>query len=241
MPDTPLALDWADDDQRNERLHQFAHALKNRLGSIWQAAALLHDLPEGPERRLLLDLAEKNYFQGARELEALLDDFRVPRGVTKLQRAPLDLAAVVQRSIANNAFRTRKKEQEVRFMQEPAIVDGDAQVLEQLFDALLSNASKFSPQGASVEVALRRDGNSAVVEVLDHGVGLAEADLKQVFTRYALLGSRSTAGESQARSTLARARQWAELHGGTLSANSQGPGYGSTFTATLPLVRQHQQ
>ncbi|HRO40827.1 MAG TPA: hypothetical protein PLZ25_13010, partial [Flavobacteriales bacterium] len=69
MPDTPLALDWADDDQRNERLHQFAHALKNRLGSIWQAAALLHDLPEGPERRLLLDLAEKNYFQGARELE----------------------------------------------------------------------------------------------------------------------------------------------------------------------------
>jgi len=236
MPDTPLALDWADDDQRNERLHQFAHALKNRLGSIWQAAALLHDLPEGPERRLLLDLAEKNYFQGARELEALLDDFRVPRGVTKLQRAPVDLAAVVQRSIANNAFRTRKKEQEVRFMQE-----GDAQVLEQLFDALLSNASKFSPQGASVDVAVKPGGPWAVVEVRDHGVGLSEADLKQVFTRYALLGSRSTAGESQARSTLARARQWAELHGGTLSASSQGPGYGSTFTATLPLVRQHQQ
>ena len=48
--------------ERDERLHQFSHALKNRLGSLWQAASMLHDLPEGPERHQLLAMAEKNYF-----------------------------------------------------------------------------------------------------------------------------------------------------------------------------------
>ncbi|MBZ0207238.1 MAG: HAMP domain-containing histidine kinase [Flavobacteriales bacterium] len=236
MPDQDEHFDPNKPHQREERLHRFSHALKNRLGSIWQAASMLHDLPEGPERAMLVAMAEKNYFAGARELEQLMEDFAVPRGITQLQRAPVELAPLLERCIASIGFRTEKKAQKVRFANPEAItVEGDAHVLEQLFEALLSNASKFSPKGSVIELDLRTDAGFALIEVRDHGCGLTETDLHDLFTRYAMLSTRSTDGESQARGTLARAKQWATAHGGSLSATSAGPGHGSQFSVRLPL------
>lgn len=237
MPDGNTAFDPCNAPLRDERLHRFSHALKNRLGSLWQAATMLHDLPEGPERAQLLAMAEKNYFNGARELERLMDDFSVPRGILKVQRAPLEVNGLMERCIGNVAYRTEKKDQRVTFPVGAAItLDGDEQVLEQLFEALLSNASKFSPKGSSIEVTATRGADHVLVEVQDHGVGFTPEDLQEVFDRYAVLSSRSTDGESQARSTLARAKQWAQAHGGSLTAASLGPGEGSRFSVRLPLA-----
>lgn len=237
MPDPGTHFNPADRLQRNERLHHFSHALKNRMGSLWQAAAMLHDLPEGPERGQLLEMAEKNFFNGAAELERLMDDFDVPRGVTAIQRAPVDLAGLLRESIENIGFRIQRKGQHVTFSDGGAAqVIGDRPVLLQLFEALLSNASKFSPHGSSITVEAAAEGGLAQVIVRDQGVGLSGQDLEQVFVRYALLASRSTDGESQARSTLARAKQWAELHGGSLQADSDGPGKGAKFTVRLPAA-----
>lgn len=237
MPDGQIPFDPCNAPQRDERLHQFSHALKNRLGSLWQAAAMLHDLPEGPERAQLLAMAEKSYFNGARELESLMDDFSVPRGISKVQRAPLELNGLLEKCIGNIAYRTEKKTQTVIFHADEALtMDGDRHVLEQLFEALLSNASKFSPKGSSIEVSAKRNDGEVLVEIRDRGIGLTEQDLKDVFNRYVILSSRSTDGESQARSTLARARQWAQAHDGTLSATSSGTGKGSCFSVRLPLA-----
>ncbi|MCB0771952.1 MAG: HAMP domain-containing histidine kinase [Flavobacteriales bacterium] len=226
-----------DSRQRNERLHRFAHALKNRMGGVWQAASLLHAMPQGPERDMLLAMAEKNYFNAARELEQLLDDFQVPRGVGTLRRERTSLSPLLDRCIGQVAFRTVKKEQRVDFTAagNPE-VEGDSQLLEQLFGALLSNASKFSPKGTAINVHLGVEDGQAVVAVTDRGAGLTEADLQEVFIRFALLSTRSTDGESQARSTLGRAKQWAEAHGGSLEVRSDGPGQGSVFTVRLPLA-----
>lgn len=237
MPDGQAPFDPCNAPLRDERLHRFSHALKNRLGSLWQAAAMLHDLPEGPERAQLLAMAEKSYFNGARELESLMDDFSVPRGISKLQRAPVELNSLLEQCIRNVDFRTQKKNQQVRFQADDAItLDGDRHVLEQLFEALLSNASKFSPKGSSIEVAATRRADDVLVEIRDQGAGLTVEDLQEVFKRYAILSSRSTDGESQARSTLARAWQWAQAHGGGLSAASTGTGKGSCFSVRLPLA-----
>ncbi len=222
--------------QRNERLHRFSHALKNRLGGLWQAAAMLHDLPEGPERRQLLELAERNFFNGAAELEQLMDDFAVPRGNSKVQRAPVELVGLLRECIGDIGFRLERKHQEVDLAATGTVlINGDRQVLHQLFEALLSNASKFSPQGSRIQVTLSEDGHALAVAVADRGIGLSPEDLEKVFVRYAMLGSRTTDGESQARSTLARAKQWAEVHGGSLEAASGGYGKGSTFTVRLPV------
>ncbi len=224
-----------DAEQRNERLHHFSHALKNRMGSLWQAATLLHDLPTGPDRSKLLELAEKSFFNGAAELEHLMDDFKVPRGIVGIRLADVDIAPLLQECVASTLFRTERKDQRVDSnVAGPLKVRGERQVLQQLFEALLSNASKFSPHGGPIEVKAFREGDSVFVEVKDDGLGLTTTDLEHVFTRYALLSTRSTGGESQARSTLARAKQWAEVHGGTLEARSDGPGHGATFRVRLP-------
>lgn len=228
-------FDATDKQQRDERLHAFSHALKNRLGSIWQASSMLSSMEEGPDSAQLLAMAEKNYFNGAREIEQLMEDFGVERGIGRITVAPMQLRPVLEQAITNIGFRLKKKDQRVQFNCEgPVDLGGDAQLLLQLFEALLSNASKFSPAGGSIRVDVRKDDGSITVTVTDHGVGLSEKDLQEVFVRYALLSSRSTAGESQARSTLARARHWAALHGGMLTAYSEGPGKGCTFTVQLP-------
>ncbi|MBK9514013.1 MAG: sensor histidine kinase [Flavobacteriales bacterium] len=98
---------------------------------------------------------------------------------------------------------------------------------------MISNASKFAAAGATIHVRAEQMGRSIRLSVTDPGVGLLPADLDMVFVRYAWLSSRSTAGEAQGRSTLARARQWAQAMKGDLSVHSDGPGTGSTFTLEL--------
>lgn len=234
MPEPP-AFDPGNAAEREERLHHFAHALKNRLGSLWQAAKLLQSLPAGPEREQLMDLAERNYFNGARELEDLMDDFRVPRGITSLKRNSIIIRDLIEQCIENTNFRTNRKDQQVELATEGSLkIIGDPDIIRQLFEALLSNASKFSPVHSTIKLNARIVSGQVCVSVEDEGEGLTGEDLGRVFQRYAILGSRSTAGESQARSTLARAKQWAEAHGGSISAFSDGPGKGATFRVCLP-------
>src|SRR5690606_11603007 len=222
--------------QREERLHQFSHDLKNRLGSMWQAVKLLGDLPDGPDRDQVLALAERNYFNGARALEELMDEFAVPRGITSIRPVPVALSELLEKCVANIRFRTEGKQQEVQVNAAgPLTIMGDPDVLQQLFEALLSNASKFSPKGSVIALHMQQQARTVVVEVRDQGAGLSGADLRDIFTRYVILGTQSTAGESQARSTRARAVQWAQVHGGTLTAHSAGEGQGSQFRVTLPV------
>jgi len=222
-------------EELHARLHRFSHDLKNKMGGLWQALKLLQDLPAGPERDELLVFAERSYFSGAQAVEKLMDDLAVPRGSDKLRNEEVELTPLMEQCIAGVAFRTQKKDQHVDLVASQIHLQGDRELLRNIFEALLSNASKFSSPGASIHVALSSDNGHAKIEVADHGAGLTEADLGELFTRYALLSSRSTAGESQARGTLARVRQWVKAHGGEIGAQSDGPGKGTKFTVRLPL------
>lgn len=223
---------------RHEQLHRFSHDLKNKLGALWQAAKLLHELPPGPEHDQLIAMAENSYFAGARAVERLLDDFSVPRGVETPGPEPVDLVPLLETCAASMGFRTGPKQQ--RFIILAEVNDrvlADRGMLVRLLEALFSNASKFSPTGAEINVSAKVLDHTVRLTVEDPGVGLSETDLQDVFTRYAMLSSRTTGGESQARSTLHRARQWAVVQGGDLRATSNGPGKGSAFTLTLPVAR----
>ncbi|MGV9013322.1 MAG: sensor histidine kinase [Flavobacteriales bacterium] len=230
MPD----LLTSDETVRNEELHRFAHDLKNRLGSLWQAAKLLHELPPGPEHAELLELAEKSYFSGARQVEDLLDDFGVPRGIEHPEIESVSLLPILERSIKSMGFRTTPKHQRFTLnVPQDLHVLADPRLLAQIVEALLSNASKFSAEGAGISISAGSVDGMVLLSVQDPGVGLSIQDLDAIFTRYVMLSSRSTGGESQARSTLARAKQWAELQGGSLNAQSAGIGHGSLFTLAL--------
>jgi signal transduction histidine kinase len=219
-----------------ERLHRFAHDLRNRLIGMQQAMAMLAE-SAAADRAELMAFAEQQYFKAMRASEELLDDLQVDRAPRIAGPQRVGLHAVVSDAIAALAHRFERKQQQVRVEgAAQAWTMGDPRLLGRLAEALLSNASKFSPAGAPINVRLEvREGN-AVLSVTDQGIGLDDEDLAQVLVRYAWLKGRPTAGEAQGRSTLGQAKQWAEAHGGRLSATSPGTGCGTTFTVELPAA-----
>lgn len=221
--------------EQADRLHRFAHDLRNRLAAMQQAIAQIGEV-SAEERDELIAFAEQQYFKAMRGSEQLLDDLEVDRMPVIRDPQPVLLNEVAQRAVSALAHRFERKQQRVDAdLSMPITVQGDARMLEDLICALLSNASKFSAEGRAIAISLSREEDRAALTVEDHGIGLDAEDLEQVFTRYAMLKGRSTNGEAQGRSTLARARQWATAHGGGLEARSAGTGTGASFTLRLPL------
>lgn len=222
------------DPSQAERLHHFAHDLRNRLAAIQQVILQLRSTADADNEELLT-FAELQYFRAMRSTEDLLDDLAVDRLPRLSAMHPVDMAELVHQAATDIGHRLQRKEQRLD-LDLPAgmVVHGDKHWLKELVNALLTNASKFSPKASPITVVLRRDRDRIILTVMDPGVGMSASDLQQAFVRYAWLESRSTDGEPQGRSTLARARQWAEAHHGTLDVASEGPGKGCCFTLALP-------
>lgn len=221
--------------QQAERLHHFSHDLRNRLIGLQQVLDRLREPGHLAEREELGLYGEQQFFKALREVECLMDDLEVARGTVVLNPSTFDLASLVRERLELLRYRADRKQVRVNApLDANLVVHADARVLGDLIDALLSNAFKFSHPGSTVEVLLCSTRSGVELIVRDHGVGLAAEDLPHVFDRFALLGSRPTAGESQGRGTLARAHAWAMAHGGTLGVKSAGPGQGCTFTLCLP-------
>jgi signal transduction histidine kinase len=117
-----------------------------------------------------------------------------------------------------------------------ATVSGDADRLQQVVWNLLSNAVKFTPDGGSVRVRLSRVGGQAEVEVSDTGRGIASEFLPHVFDRFRQADGRITREQGGLGLGLSIARHLVELHGGTITAESDGVGRGATFRFSLPLL-----
>lgn len=221
--------------EQAERLHHFAHDLRNRLAGMQQVLAQLGAATADPEQVEFVHFAEQQYFKAMRSTEELLDDLGVDRGPGTLRKTNLDLTVLVHKSIADLQHRFQRKQQRVAVSTTgTTIVEADAHWIEQLVQALLTNASKFTPNDGGIAINIAKERNTVVLSVTDSGVGMDREDLDHVFQRYAWLKSRTTHGEPQGRSTLARAREWARAHGGELQAHSNGPGTGCTFQLTLP-------
>lgn len=223
--------------EQAERLHHFAHDLRNRLAGMQQILRMLGAPDPGMDATELVEFAEQQYFKAMHLTEELLNDLAVERGTGPLATTSVDLVAAVRSAVELLDHRFSKKEQRVELMgSAPCMAMAEPKHLDQLLSALLSNASKFSPAGSVIRIVLGRDGDRVLADITDVGVGLDAKDLALVFQRYAMLGSRSTAGEEQGRSTLSRAKQWAQAMGGDLSAKSPGSGAGCTFRVVLSLA-----
>lgn len=221
-----------------ERLHKFAHDLRNRLMGLHQAMQTLGGSDDNGERAELMLFGEQQFFKALREVEAMLDDLGVDRRPRITTQHRMDLDQVVQQGIGHLEHRFQRKAQHVAVtLVEGLDVTIDPHHADQLVGALLSNASKFADRGTTVHVELASADGRAVLHVRDEGVGLTASDLEQLFVRYAWLESRSTEGEAQGRGTLARMRELARSYGGDLTASSPGAGSGTTFALALPLAR----
>ncbi|HEU4411305.1 MAG TPA: ATP-binding protein [Polyangiaceae bacterium] len=225
--------------QREEFMALVSHELRSPLHALlgWARLAAESDDPE--TLRKALRVVERNGRSMAALVDDLLDFARIERGELALskERLPLgDLLAALCASLQPGASARALPlafEREAGF--EPA-VEGDRVRLEQIFANLLANALKFTPPGGRVTLRLAREGDRAAVRVEDTGQGIGPELLPHVFDRF----RQGEGGPQGARRGLglglAIVRQLVALHGGSVRAESDGAGKGSTFTVCLPVV-----
>jgi CheY-like chemotaxis protein len=183
-----------------------------------------------------LEVIERNANAQNQLLADLLDSSRIVAGKLKLDVSPVDLSSTV--ALAAEAIRpsAEKKNIRIEVVCDPdiGIVGGDAGRLSQITSNLLANAVKFTPRGGSVRISLGRTPSGVELGVTDTGVGIAPDFLLYFFFRFRQCDSGSTRWHGGLVLGLSIARHLVELHGGTISVESEGAGHGATFTVRLP-------
>lgn len=220
---------------KDEFLTMLSHELRNPLGAISAAVEVLDAAKAGDsnalEARAIIGRQTRNL---AHMMNDLLDVGRVIAGKILLARQGVNLATVVQRVHETLALTGEAKDHRMQLELQDAWVDGDAVRIEQVVTNLLTNALKYTPRGGSIQVTVRLDDGSAVLQVQDSGVGIPPALLPRIFDLF-VQGERPLhrpAGGLGIGLTLVR--RLVELHGGTVSADSSSAG--SRFTVRLPAV-----
>jgi signal transduction histidine kinase len=144
---------------------------------------------------------------------------------------------VTQVAATNRPLADRKDQKLKVSAPKPVTAVGDHDRLAEAVDNLVSNAIKYSPKGAEIEVKVAATKNSASIRITDQGPGLTREDMSRLFGRFQRLSAQPTAGESSTGLGLSIAKRIVELHGGTIEAASEGGGKGATFEILLPTER----
>jgi signal transduction histidine kinase len=215
-----------------------SHELRNSLGVMANAAALLRSSAASATLEQVRTLIERHVGHMNRHIEELLSLAAEPTGKpTALQRSHIDLRTVIGHAVSSLEPEMAQRAHRLKVhMPDDAIwVYADASRLEQAFTNLLINAAKYTHDGGEIVLTLERQGTHARFRVRDSGIGIDAAMLKRVFDLYAQApGTRP--GAPGCGIGLALVRELVESHGGTVIAASPGLGFGSEFTVVLPVL-----
>ena len=221
---------------KDEFLAMLGHELRNPLAPIVTALHLMerrHGNVPDRERQII----ERQVGHLSRLVNDLLDISRITRGKIELQRQPIDVRSVVHRALemSEPALEHRQREPGVHLPPEPLYVNGDATRLTQVLCNLIVNAARHTPPDARIDIHARAVRDRVELEVQDSGEGIPPDLLPRLFSTFSQ-GTQSIDRRAGGLGLgLAIVKALVELHGGTVSAWSQGEGQGSTFTVRLPL------
>ena len=226
------------DRLKDEFLATMSHELRTPLTSIigWTRMLKAGVLSE-EKKAQAIDVIDRNAELETRLVDDILDASRMISGKLEIDFEFVDLAEVLQSAVDSirPSADTKGLNLITRFERAP-LLRGNARRLQQVFGNLLSNAVKFTPEGGNITVALSVRTSSAEVRLSDTGIGINPDFLSHVFERFRQEDSSSTRKYGGLGLGLAIVRHLVQLHGGDVSAESDGQGLGSTFVVTLPLA-----
>lgn len=228
------------DRRKDEFLAMLGHELRNPIAPILMAVELLRrKLPSSPDVERLRDVIERQARHLARLVDDLLEVSRITLGKIRLERQRVDVRAVIARALETSrpVIDARRHELRVELPGEPVEVDADPVRLAQVVANLLHNAAKYTEIGGRIQVRVAREGDQAVIRVADTGVGIPADMLDRVFDLFAQSDRSLDRAEGGLGIGLTLARRIVEMHDGEISAESAGPGRGSTFTVRLAALR----
>ena len=224
---------------KDEFLATLSHELRTPLTSLLGWSSVLRE-SRRDEKVLAqgLDAIDRNARVQAQLIDDLLDVSRIVSGKLNLDVRPLDVCSVTRAAIAVVQPAADAKGITLDYWAQPALgaISADSARLQQIVWNLLSNAVKFTPHGGRINVRVLRDGSNVKVTVSDTGQGIDSEFLPRVFDRFRQADSSTTRSFGGLGLGLAIVRHLVELHGGTVSAESDGVGKGATFSAAFPLL-----
>jgi signal transduction histidine kinase/ActR/RegA family two-component response regulator len=229
------------DRRKDEFLATLAHELRNPLAPMRTALEIMRVAPtneaaRGEAQRVL----DRQLRQMTRLIDDLLDLSRVSHGKLQLKREAVTLAAVVDNAveITRSTIQSLGHTLDVELPADPVYIDGDATRLAQVFSNLLHNAAKYTEPGGRVSLTARRAGERVLVGVRDTGIGIAPENLERVFEMFTQVGRSLEQSRGGLGVGLALSQWLVELHGGSITARSEGVGRGSEFIVALPMAQQ---
>jgi signal transduction histidine kinase len=227
------------DRRKDEFLALLAHELRNPLVPIRNAAQILKLLaPPDPPLRQAREMIDRQVGYMARLIDELLDVSRIARGKILLRKERLDLAALVLATLRDHqsALEANGLALELHLPASPLWMTGDPTRLAQILSNVLHNANKYTDTGGRITVRMETEGQSvAVLRVHDTGIGMSPETLACLFESYSQADRSLTRSRGGLGLGLALVKGLVELHGGSVSAASDGLGHGSEFTIRFPL------
>ena len=224
------------ESRRTDALAFVSHELRQPLANIKLAAAIL----ERDRSDAMVTRATTLIMRSSARLGAVIDDLAdmtlLQVDALKVERIAMPLQDSILAAVEAARPGIEQKQQYLEIdvpLDPPMWVSGDATRLEQVFANLLSNACKYSPEGAEIRVVAREESGQAVVSVGDTGMGIRRDMLEAIFDPFV---RDSTAGAEGLGVGLSLVRNLLTQHGGRIRARSEGPGRGSTFVVELPLL-----
>ena len=215
-----------------------SHELRTPLTPVLAAVELMQRKPNlSDDARHPLEIIHRNVQLEARLIDDLLDLTRIVQGKLVLERKPVQICTVIERAveISKPDIEARKLHLGVDMKDASQVVMGDKSRLQQVLWNLLNNAVKFTPEGGCVGIRCWREDERVVIEVSDSGIGIEPAALARIFNAFEQGGRAITRQFGGLGLGLAIAKKLVELHGGTISAHSEGKEKGSSFRVSLPV------
>lgn len=226
---------------KDEFLATLSHELRNPLNVVIGYAEILRR-SDDQKPEFVIKAAEtirRNALAQAQLVSDLLDLSRLQMGKLSLNKKPSSLSTIIKDAIetVRNEANTKPVSLSIELDPEVMVVEGDPVRLGQIAWNLLNNAIKFTPAGGQVDVRLIKDGGQAVIIVEDDGQGIVPEFLPHVFEIFRQADASIVRKQGGMGIGLALVKQLAELHGGSVKAESEGVGQGARFTVRLPLYQ----
>ena len=224
---------------KDEFLATLSHELRTPLNAIMGWASMLRqDALDDDGRERALEIIERNARSQQQLINDILDVSKIIRGALRLDMQPVNVIDSLRAALESVTPTAHAKRQSLTatLPEEPVVVAGDRERLQQVFWNLLSNALKYTPQDGKIEVVLTTNNGDVDVTIHDTGVGIAPDVLPHVFERFRQGEGGPTREFGGLGLGLAIVRHLTEMHGGSVRAFSRGTGHGATFTVTLPTI-----
>ena len=224
------------DRRKDEFLATLAHELRNPLAPIRTGLAIMKRDPASPTAAQAREIMERQLSHMVRLIDDLLDVSRITLGRLQLRKENVELRTVIEIAVeaSKPAIEAGHHTLEVSLPEEKIWMYADPTRLSQTISNLLNNAAKYTPDRGRIELRARLTTTGLEIAVRDNGLGIPPEMKDQVFQLFGQINRTLDRSQGGLGIGLALVRNLVELHGGTITADSDGPGKGSTFTIALP-------